>query len=62
MSLFHVFIFLQEIAPKPVTCTSLLLFLFLRHKIDENKLREIKEMDSGLSLPEQIHSMNAYIG
>ncbi|XP_028407686.1 uncharacterized protein LOC114530279 [Dendronephthya gigantea] len=31
-------------------------------KIDQNTLNGVKEMDSGQPLPEQIHSMNAYIG
>ena len=64
MNLFHVFKFCKTLCPN-FHCASLffcvLLFLF-RHKIDENTLGGIKEMDSGISLPEQMHSMNAYIG
>ena len=36
--------------------------IFSHHKIDETTLKGIKEMESGRSLPEQVHSMNAYIG
>ena len=36
--------------------------IFSHHKIDETTLKGIKELESGQSLPEQVHSMNAYIG
>ena len=30
--------------------------------MDQSAFSQIKEMDSGINLPDEVHSMNAYIG